>query len=72
MKILKLKKAKLGDKFCIIKMTYKNFWGVTKTRDVMCSSVGLWRFADNGDIIHEDSFLTMFDRSSEIEYTVNS
>jgi hypothetical protein len=69
MKILKLKKVKIGDNYPLIRIKYKTLFG-TKERDVIKHEVG-WMWADEDSFCLNDALLDMFNESSEFEYILN-
>lgn len=69
MKILKLKKVKLGDSFPIIRVTYKTLLGI-KQRDVIKDVIG-WKWADTDRYCYNDCLLYEFDEANQHEYVLN-
>ena len=70
MKILKLRKVKLGDGYPLIRVTYKTFFG-SKQRDVIKESNTGWKWADTDNFCLNDCLLDTFNESSEFEYVLN-
>ena len=71
MRIVKLKKVKIGEGYPIIRMTYKNDWGHTKVKDIVMTERNNWKFADTGNLIIQDDIIHVFNESSEFEYELN-
>ena len=70
MKILKLRKVKLGDEYPLIRVTYKTLFG-SKQRDVIKESDIGWKWADTDNFCLNDCLLDKFYKSSEFEYVLN-
>lgn len=71
MKIIKLRKIKLGDKYPIVRVTYKTWYGKTVERDCV-KGIFHWKWADNTkDTPFRDITLDEFYFSSEPEYILN-
>ena len=67
MKIIKFKKDKE-----LIKITYKNFWGITRTRDIFKPSyLSQWRFLDNNKFVQIKEPVEKFLEMGIDEYKVN-
>lgn len=69
MKILKLRKVKLGDDYPIIRVTYKTFL-TTIQRDVIKDG-NHWIWSDTGWFCQNDCLLNKFSESSQFEYVLN-
>lgn len=70
MKILKLRKVKLGNRYPLIRVTYKTLFG-SKKRDVIKKNDTGWKWADTDIFCLNDCLLDAFNESSEIEYVLN-
>lgn len=70
MKILKLKKVKLGDGYPLIRVTYKTLFG-SKQRDVIKKNDIGWKWADTDKFCLNDCLLDKFCESSGFEYVLN-
>lgn len=69
MKIVKLKKVKIGDEYPIIRVTFKTIFGREIERDVVRYVFG-WKFADTDEVCRH-TVITTFDESSEFQYVLN-
>lgn len=70
MKILKLRKVKLGDKYPVIRITYKSLFRIHERDVVKKNGVG-WKWADTGSFYLNDCILDAFSESGEYEYMLN-
>jgi hypothetical protein len=72
MKIISLRKIKVGDGYPVIRVKYKTLFG-TKQRDAVRSKGTIhWKWVDTGGwIVTYDDVLNMFNESSEFEYILN-
>lgn len=70
MKILELKKVKVGDDYPLIRVKYRTLLGV-KERDVIKHTNIGWKWADDDSFCLNNTLLDMFNESSEWKYTLN-
>ena len=70
MKILKLRKVKLGNEYSLIRITYKTLFRI-KQRDVIKKDDIGWKWADTDIFCFNDCLLDTFSESSEFEYVLN-
>lgn len=70
MKILKLRKVKLGSYYPLIRVTYKTLFGSNQRDVIKHSDIG-WKWADTDNFCLNDCLLDTFNESSEYEYVLN-
>jgi len=76
MKIIKLKRVKLGNEYPIVRVMFRNFWGRVFEKDAIKShklSEGdyLWEWMDGSGIAYNTNILNRFHNSGEYSYTIH-
>lgn len=70
MKIVNLRKVKIGDKYPIVRISFKNRWGQIIKRDVIKGKF-FWKYMDTDSPSLHDTALNIFFYSSAFDYDVN-
>ena len=70
MKIISLKKKKLGNEFSLIEIKYKNILGFRKTKDAIRNDTS-WVWFESGNVCGNNNVLDKFFDSDSFRFMVN-